>query len=282
MKNLNLPDLIQIFTGTLILAVSVVWFIIPYNILSGGVAGIAVALEPLLHLNKMVFANVLVIALLGAGTVVLGKQFFLTTALSSLLYPVFTSLLSRSAYIPQIDPVLASFYGGLLGGVGIGIVMRTGASTGGMDIPPMIIHKLTGMKINTLVMITDGLTVLLGLSLYGIEAVLVGMISVFASSYAIGKVLTFGSTTSKSVQIISKDWQKIITEINTTFERGATVFDAIGSYSGEPKKVILVVVSERQYNHLIDTIKSIDPTAFIITTDAADMHGEGFTYGARI
>ncbi|MBR2670155.1 MAG: YitT family protein [Solobacterium sp.] len=282
MKNLNLPDLIQIFTGTLILAVSVVWFIIPYNILSGGVAGIAVALEPLLHLNKMIFANVLVIALLGAGTVVLGKQFFLTTALSSLLYPVFTSLLSRSAYIPQIDPVLASFYGGLLGGVGIGIVMRTGASTGGMDIPPMIIHKLTGMKINTLVMITDGLTVLLGLSLYGIEAVLVGMISVFASSYAIGKVLTFGSATSKSVQIISRDWQKITTEINTTFERGATVFDAIGSYSGEPKKVILVVVSERQYNHLIDTIKSIDPTAFIITTDAADMHGEGFTYGARI
>ncbi|MBQ6222200.1 MAG: YitT family protein [Solobacterium sp.] len=282
MKNLNLPDLIQIFTGTLILAVSVVWFIIPYNILSGGVAGIAVALEPLLHLNKMVFANVLVIVLLGAGTMVLGKQFFLTTALSSLLYPVFTSLLSRTAYIPQIDPVLASFYGGLLGGVGIGIVMRTGASTGGMDIPPMIIHKLTGMKINTLVMITDGLTVLLGLSLYGIEEVLVGMISVFASSYAIGKVLTFGSATSKSVQIISREWQKITTEINMTFERGATVFDAIGSYSGEPKKVILVVVSERQYNHLIDTIKSIDPTAFIITTDAADMHGEGFTYGARI
>ncbi len=282
MKNLNLPDLIQIFTGTLILAVSVVWFIIPYNILSGGVAGIAVALEPLFHLNKMVFANVLVIVLLGAGTMVLGKQFFLTTALSSLLYPVFTSLLSRSAYIPQIDPVLASFYGGLLGGVGIGTVMRTGASTGGMDIPPMIIHKLTGMKINTLVMITDGLTVLLGLSLYGIEEVLVGMISVFASSYAIGKVLTFGSVTSKSVQIISREWQKITTEINTTFERGATVFDAIGSYSGELKKVILVVVSERQYNHLIDTIKSIDPTAFIITTDAADMHGEGFTYGARI
>lgn len=282
MKNLNLPDLLQIFAGTLILAVSVVWFIIPYNILSGGVAGIAVALEPLLHLNKMVFANVLVIVLLGAGTMVLGKQFFLTTALSSLLYPVFTSLLSRTAYIPQIDPVLASFYGGLLGGVGIGIVMRTGASTGGMDIPPMIIHKLTGMKVNTLVMITDGLTVLLGLSLYGIEEVLVGMISVFASSYAIGKVLTFGSATSKSIQIISKDWQKITTEINTTFERGATVFDAVGSYSGEPKKVILVVVSERQYNHLIDTIKSIDPTAFIITTDAADMHGEGFTYGARI
>ncbi len=282
MKNLNLPDLIQIFLGTLILAVSVVWFIIPYNILSGGVAGIAVALEPLFHLNKMVFANILVIALLGAGTVVLGKQFFLTTALSSLLYPVFTSLLSETAYIPQIDPFLASFYGGLLGGVGIGIVMRTGASTGGMDIPPLIIHKLTGMKIGTLVMITDGLTVLLGLSVYGMEAVLVGMISVFTSSYAIGKVLTFGSATAKSVQIISKDWQKITREINTTFERGATVFDATGSYSGEAKKVILVVVSERQYNHLIDTIKSIDPTAFIITTDAADMHGEGFTYGARI
>ncbi len=282
MKNLNLSGFTQIFIGTLILAVSVVWFIIPFNILSGGVAGIAVALEPVFHLNKMIFANVLVILLLGAGTAVLGKQFFLTTALSSLLYPVFTSVLSRYAYVPQIDPFLASFYGGLLGGAGIGMVMRTGASTGGMDIPPMIVHELTGMKVGTLVMITDGLTVLLGLTVYGIEAVLVGMISVFATSWAISKILTFGSTTSKSVQIISRDWQKITTEINTTFERGATVFDATGSYSGEPKKVILAVVSERQYNHLIDMIKSIDPTAFIITTDAADMHGEGFTYGARI
>lgn len=272
----------SVVIGTLLLAISVEVFIIPFDILSGGVAGIGVALEPLIHVKPTIVANILIVALLIAGTAFLGKDFFRETVLSSVLYPIFTSLITGRIPSLTIDPMLASFYGGLLGGIGIGIVLKTGASTGGMDIPPLIINKLTGIKLSTLVLITDGLTVLLGLITYDLSSVLIGLISVFASSTAISKVLTLGGTVSKSVQIISLKYEEIIHEIDVQLDRGATIFHAQGSYKGEEKKVILCVVSERQYGTLIEIIKEIDPSAFIITTDATDMHGEGFTYGFKI
>ena len=155
-------NLILILLGTFILAVSVEMFILPYHILSGGVAGIAVAVEPFFHIDETLFANGMILALFFLGWIFLGRQFAVNTAVSSLFYPVFTTLLSRCVLETDIDPVLASFYAGLLGGFGIGLVMRTGASTGGMDVPPLILNRLTGVKISTLVMIVDGLTVLKG------------------------------------------------------------------------------------------------------------------------
>ena len=273
---------IYVIVGTFLLALSIEMFIIPFDILSGGVAGIAVALEPFTHIGKTLFANCLMVGLLIIGGIFLGKEFLYTTTLSSLLYPVFTTLLMDRVIIADIHPVVASFYGGLLGGVGIGIVIKAGASTGGMDIPPLVLHKLTGIKVATLVMITDGLTVLLGFLAYDLSAVLIGLISVFSSTFAISKVLSMNGTLSKSVQIISDKYEEIIPKINEELERGATIFDAKGSYTGEVKKVILCVVSEPQYNELIDFVKEIDPNAFVITTDATDMHGEGFNYRFRL
>jgi len=269
--------------GTFLLCFAVEMFIIPFNILSGGVAGIAVALEPIFHIDKTLLANILTVVLLIVGGIVLGRDFFMDTALSSLLYPVFNMLCAKFVVVPNIDPVLASFYGGLVGGIGIGLVMQVGASTGGMDVPPMIVHKLTGMKVSTLVLITDSLTVFLGLVAYDISSLLVGLISVFVTTWAISKVLSVSEgPSSKSVQIISAHWQEINREIGVQLSRGTTVFDAYGGYQGTPKKVLLVVVSQKQYNTLIDVINKVDPKAFVITTDATDMHGEGFTYGFRI
>ena len=151
-----------------------------------------------------------------------------------------------------------------------------------MDIPPLIINKLTGIKLSTLVLITDFLTVLLGLFVYDLSAVLLGLVSVFASSAAISKVLTINGTVSKAVQIISVKYEDILKEIDAQLERGATLLQGYGSYTGEEKRIILCVVSDRQYGTLIEIVKEIDPSAFIITTDATDMHGEGFTYGFRI
>lgn len=285
MKNETLRRLWKIgmvILGTFILAVSVEVFIIPFNILSGGVAGIAVALGPITHINETIFANGLMIGLFLIGSLFLGKEFLVNTALSSLLYPVFTTLLMKVVVVPEIEPTLAAFYGGLLGGIGIAIVMRTGASTGGMDIPPLILNKLTGAKISTLVMIIDGITVSLGFLAYDLNHILIGLVSVFSSTFAISKVLTWNGTSAKSVQIISDSWQEIIKEIDRQLERGATILHGTGSFSGEEKNVILCVVSERQYAKLIELIQDIDANAFIITTDATDMHGEGFGYRFHI
>ncbi len=272
---------ITVVVGTFILAIAVETFIIPYRILSGGVAGIAVALHPILHISATLIANSVLIILLIIGSIFLGKDFLKNTVLSCVAYPIFTSLLTGRIHV-AIDPILASLYGGLIAGAGVGIVLKTGASTGGMDIPPLIINKLTGIKLSTLVLITDFLTVLLGLFVYDLSAVLLGLVSVFASSAAISKVLTINGTVSKAVQIISVKYEDILKEIDAQLERGATLLQGYGSYTGEEKRIILCVVSDRQYGTLIEIVKEIDPSAFIITTDATDMHGEGFTYGFRI
>lgn len=272
---------ITVVVGTFILAIAVETFIIPYRILSGGVAGIAVALHPILHISATVIANSVLIILLIIGSFILGKEFLKNTVLSCIAYPIFTSILSGRVNV-IVDPILASLYGGLIAGAGVGIVLKTGASTGGMDIPPLIINKLTGIKLSTLVLITDFLTVLLGLFVYDLSAVLLGLVSVFASSAAISKVLTINGTVSKAVQIISVKYEDILKEIDAQLERGATLLQGYGSYTGEEKRIILCVVSDRQYGTLIEIVKEIDSSAFIITTDATDMHGEGFTYGFRI
>lgn len=272
---------ITVVVGTFILAIAVETFIIPYRILSGGVAGIAVALHPILHISATLIANSVLIILLIIGSFILGKEFLKNTVLSCIAYPIFTSILSGRVNV-VVDPILASLYGGLIAGAGVGIVLKTGASTGGMDIPPLIINKLTGIKLSTLVLITDFLTVLLGLFVYDLSAVLLGLVSVFASSAAISKVLTINGTVSKAVQIISVKYEDILKEIDAQLERGATLLQGYGSYTGEEKRIILCVVSDRQYGTLIEIVKEIDPSAFIITTDATDMHGEGFTYGFRI
>jgi uncharacterized membrane-anchored protein YitT (DUF2179 family) len=269
--------IIKIIAGTFLLALSVEMFIIPYSILSGGVAGIAVALEPFFHFDETLFANILTVGFLLLGLVCLGKRFVMDSVLSSLCYPVFTTLCAKIVPPTDVPPAVASIYAGILGGIGIGLVMSTGSSTGGVDIPTMILAKVFHVKINKMVMIVDGCTVLLGVVAYDISAALIGLLSVFASSYAIGRVLYAGQGSAKSVTIISEKWGDIMKEIQVELDRGVTLLDGSGGFSGEKIKVLLCVVSQRQYGRLLDIIHQYDNKAFVITTDASDMHGEGFT-----
>ncbi|SJZ38094.1 YitT family protein [Anaerorhabdus furcosa] len=272
-----------ILLGNFLLALAVGFFILPYNILSGGVAGIAVALHSFIQIPTDVMVNALVIGLFFVGWILLGKDFAIKTVVSSFVYPVFLTLISSFLTPPaNLDPILASLYGGLIAGVGIGLVIRTGSSTGGMDIPPLVVHKYTNISIAKLILITDFLTVLLGLFAYNLETVLIGIISVFTTSYAIDKVLVVGGQESKSVQIISAEYDKISKEIHDKLNRGTTITLARGGYTNDEKNVVLAVVSQNQYPQLIDIINEIDPKAFIITTDTTDVHGEGFSFGYRV
>ena len=274
----NIINILKILFGTFLLAVSIEVFIIPYNILSGGVAGIAVALEPVVHIDETLFANLLVVGFMLLGWICLGKEFIMDSVISSLAYPVFTSLVSLMSIHVVIPQAVASLYAGLFGGLGIGIVISAGGSTGGVDIPTMILSKTLHVKFNTMVMIVDGLTVVMGIVAYDLSAALIGLLSVFVSGYTIGKVLSIGQDASKSVQIISPQWKEITQKISEELDRGSTIFEATGGYQNETKHVVLCVVSVKQYPALIDIVHSVDEKAFVITTDASDMHGEGFTW----
>ena len=269
-----------VIIGNFLLAAGVVLFILPNDVLTGGVAGIAVALFPIFHIPTDLMINALTIALFVLGALTLGKQFAIKTLLSTICYPVFISVLSSSVHAIEItdNQLLASIYGGVLMGAGVGLVFRTGASTGGMDIPPLIVNKITKWPLPTLVLVTDGLTVLLGALVYGVEAALIGIISAWLSSYVIDKTMMFGGQATKNVMIISKHQVEILQVIYQDLGRGATILEAKGSYTSENRPVLMVCVSKKQYPLLSHEISRIDPEAFVIVMDANEVQGYGFSY----
>lgn len=277
-------ELASVIAGNFIIALGVSLFILPLNILSGGVAGIAVALQPVFHLSATLVINVLTIVLFIAGAFVLGKRFAIKTVLSTIVYPLFITTLSAklgNVHITE-NVLLASIYGGASIGLGVGLVYRVGASTGGMDIPPLIINKYTGIALPRLVLCIDGATVLLGAITYGIEAAMVGLISVWVCTQIINKVLNIGTHEAKNIMIISDKYEELMKEIYQNINRGATILHAEGGYTREKKPVIMMVVVKRQFPKLNRIITRIDPEAFVIVSDVNEVQGEGFTYREEI
>ncbi len=130
-----------------------------------------------------------------------------------------------------MDKYLATIYGGALMGIGIGCVFRTGASTGGMDIPPLILNKYTHLPLPSPVMLIDALTVLLGAMVYGLQPALMGILSVWVSSFMINKTLMIGGQEAKNVMIISNKHKEIMEYIHKELNRGTTLLQAVGGYS---------------------------------------------------
>ncbi len=278
-----LYDLFLIALGNAILAIGVGLFVLPTHLLSGGVAGIAVAQEPFLHIDPNVMINILTFGLFVIGTFSLGKKFALNTVLSTILYPLFLSIVTYFVQDAVSDSqLLNSIYAGICIGVGVGLVFRSGASTGGMDIPPLIINKYTGLPLPTLVLITDGLTVCLGVLAYDLEAALIGLVSVYVSSMMINKVITIGGHDAKNVMIISKHYEAIMSAIYTDLNRGATIIEATGGFTGTRKPMIMVVVTKKQLPALKRLISHIDEEAFVVMSDTMEVSGEGFTYQEEI
>lgn len=276
----SMKDILFVVLGNIILAAGVSFFIVPNNILSGGVAGIAVAIAPVINVSTTMIINGLTFILFICGILVLGKNFAIKTLLSTILYPTFVSVFSVMSETVHItsDPMIASIYGGILVGAGVGLVFKTGASTGGMDIPPLIVHKYTHIPLATLVLITDGLTVMLGLSIYGIEPALIGLMSVWTSSYMVNKMLMLGLSEAKSLMIISEKYEEILSQISSQVDRGATVINAEGGYKRDNRPVLMVVILKKQFPVVNRIITSIDPGAFVIVNDVNEVQGEGFTY----
>jgi uncharacterized membrane-anchored protein YitT (DUF2179 family) len=275
-------DSIMVILGNFILALAVHVFILPYEILTGGVAGIAIAVSKLTGFSSNMIISILILILYVLGSLFLGKKFTIHTMASTLLYPFFLNLLNRFDLSVNTLPILASLYGGGIAGVGIGLTFRVGASTGGMDVPPLIIHKYTNIDLTKLVLTTDILTVLLGWYVFNIEAVLVGFISVYASSFMIKKVMVFGDLEAYSVMIISNKYQEIIKKIHIDLDRGSTILQGKGSFSQNDKPVILSVITKTQYPLLVKLCNEIDPHAFIIVNDAHEVKGNGFSFDFKV
>ncbi|NLC64335.1 MAG: YitT family protein [Erysipelothrix sp.] len=269
-------EVLSILVGNLLLAFAVSYFIIPNHILSGGVAGVAIALSPLLHIDIQTIITAMMIIWFVMGTIFLGKGFGIKTIGSTLLYPVLIGIMSRYPLNLEIEPILASIYGGIICGIGMGIVFRVGASTGGMDIPPLILGKYTKIKTHVWIFVIDGLTIVLGITTYGLNSALIGLISAYTTSKMINAVQTLSGVSTKQVFIITDKIDEVLEEILISIDRGATLLDGYGGYTKEKRKIIMTVLLTDQYAQLEKKVKEIDHEAFLIVSDATEVHGNGF------
>lgn len=272
----TLKSYILLALGNLLLAIAVVFFFIPNNVLSGGVAGVAIALVPFFQIDVEAMINIIIFATFVLGTLFLGKEFAIKTVASSLMYPIFIKLLNLVPFSPNLDPIIAALYGGALAGLGLGITFATGASTGGMDVPPLILNKFTGIRVSIWVMVVDALTVLLGMANYSINEVLIGFLSIFAASYVIDKVSIIGGQQARQVTIISDLYDEILNHLHDEIDRGSTLYKARGGYTRKDKEIIMTVVTRQQYYELEKKVLEIDSDAFLIVSNVTEVHGLGF------
>ncbi len=277
-----LIDIFVILLGNACIAVAVAFFAIPNKLLVGGTAGIAVAINAFWAIPEELVINVLIYTLFIAGAFVLGKAFFLKTITSTLVYPVLLTLASELYdIIPKdyitMDTLTSIICSGVLVGFGIGIVYKRNASTGGMDIIPLIINKYTHIPLHILLMAVDCFTVLLGVLAYGLQASIYGVISVVICSFVIDKTILLGAKQTKQIQIISQESDEILSKILEDLDRGCTIVESRGGYTKEKRDMLMVVVPINQYQTLIDVVHSIDPSAFVIVSDINEIRGRGFT-----
>ena len=277
-----LIDFLVILTGNACIAFAVAFFVIPNKLLVGGTAGIAVALNALFGLQEEMVIHILVYTLFVAGAIVLERDFIIKTITSTIVYPILLTIASDLyARIPieyiTMDTLTSIICVGILVGFGIGIVYKRNASTGGMDIIPLIVNKYTGIPLHILLMAVDCFTVLLGVLAYGLQAAVYGVISVAISSFIIDKTILLGAKQTKQVQIISQQSDEILEKILEDLDRGCTIVESRGGYTNQKRDMLMVVVPIDEYQKLINTVHRMDSSAFVIVSDIKEIRGRGFT-----
>ena len=279
----RVKEILIIFLGNLCVGAGVSLFVLPNNILTGGVAGVAVALEPIIPLDPVLVINVLTIGLYIVGAIVLGKEFAIKSFLSTIFYPMsVTGLAMIIQMLPQeifiMPDWLAAIGSGVLIGLGLGLVFIVDASTGGLDIPALILSKYLKIKSGDAMAFVDGLVVLLGIFTYGFVPALIGIVSVFVMGQAINKTVLFNTQQAKNLLIISDQWQQIKTYLINTIDWGVTILEGQGGYTNEKRPVLMCVVSQKQLSKIESNIIHIDPCAFMVIHDVNQVQGEGFTF----
>ena len=294
-------NLALVIVGTLILSFGTSVFLMEYDLVAGGISGISIVLDHVISkyipaLN-FITINMLVTAitwiLFFIGVFVLGKSFALKTLLSTIIYPLGVALFSKLAdpevmggffYLKgyeahnEIALILATVLGGACVGAGCAITFLGGGSTGGVDIIAFTVCRIfKRAKSSVVLFIIDATIVICGLFvIQDLVISLLGITSAFVSATMVDKVF-IGNNRSFIAQIISEKYAEINREINEKVERGSTVIDVIGGYTGDDKKMIMVSFTMNQYADILNAISKHDKNAFVTIHQAHEINGEGWT-----
>ena len=271
-----------VLVGNIIFALSIKLFLLPANLISCGTTGIARVVEHLTRIPMSTFILGFNLVMLTRGWFVLGKQFAMTTVFSSVFYPVMLEFLNRTLgdFVITDNLMLMTIFGGLCMGGSLGLVIRGGASTGGMDIPPLILNKFFRIPVSATLWIFDLIIMLCQLSFHPLEDLLYGVLLILSVSFALNKVMLFG-TSRTEIKIISDHSEEIRQAILKEVDRGCTLLHGTGGYSDNEVNVILSVVSNHELPKIERVAREIDPACFVIISRVSEVWGRGFTYGKK-
>ena len=273
-------DIVYILAGTFLMSLGINLAFDPMGLVCGGVTGLAIVVKYLtglileggipVWLSNLLFNGPLfVIALIKKGKKYIAKTMFATVMLSVWIYLL-------PIYQLFDDYVLATLFGGVMTGAGIGMVLARMATTGGTDLLSALIHdKLKYITIPQLLAITDGAIVLLGAVVFGVENAMYAICVVYICA-KISDGMLEGLKFAKMAHIISDKAEEIAEISLTDVDRGATGVKVQGMYSKEEKKMLICVVTKKEIVELIDIVHKIDPSAFVIVNDVHEVRGEGF------
>lgn len=270
-----LIDFTGILVGSVILAVGMNMFMIPNMLAPGGISGLAVVLYHLFRLPVGVTIILLNIPLFITGYLVLGPRVVIQSLLGTILFSI--AVEATAPYLPAAtdDLLLASVYGGVVMGVGVGLVFRYRGSTGGTGLLSLILAKAKGISPGQAMLWGDLVVLAAAVFVFGSEAAMYAAVALFVSVKVIDGILE-GLGLAKSVIIITKSGEAINEKLLYELGRGVTWLQGHGGYTGQSREVLLCVVTRQQTASLKTIIREIDPAAFVIIGNATEVHGEGF------
>ncbi|WP_410496533.1 YitT family protein [Cellulosilyticum sp. ST5] len=275
---MNIKKIPIILLGNTLYALAVALFILPNKLITGGTTGLALVFQHQLGIPVSIFVGVFNIVMFVLGGIVLGKSFALTTIISTFYYPFILSIFEKLFGGSRMtnDTMLATIFAGLLIGAGIGMVIRAGASTGGMDIPPLILNKKLKLSVSVTMSIFDCFILLTQMLFSSKEMILYGILLVLLYTMILDKVLMIGKN-QMQIKIISERSEAISEMIRTRLDRGTTLLYSEGGHTRKKSYAVLTIVSNRELSKINDLTMEIDPKAFMIINKVNEVRGRGFT-----
>ena len=277
-KQQQLFNALSIVVGNAMYALTVVLFLMPSGLITGGATGIALAFNKVTGLPVSAVLFVVNVAMLLLGWWVLGSRFALNTLASTVLSPFFMALWEHllGNLVLTDDLVLNTVFAGFGIGISLGITIRAGASTGGMDIPPLVLNKWFHLPVSATMMVFDLIILAVQAAFSPLQQCLYGIVMVIVYTVVLDKVLIFGSTRTE-VKIISQHADEIREAIFSQLDRGVTILHGEGGYSRNSEQVLLSVISNRQLPKLEKIAHLVDPTCFMIVSHVTEVSGRGFS-----
>nr|WP_233522619.1 YitT family protein [Peribacillus glennii] len=263
-----------VLAGSAIIAIAFNVFLLPNRIASGGVSGISTILQAVAGFEPAYVQWAFNIPLFIAGLIYLGMQFGAKTLIGTVFLP-FIVFMTNDWEPWTSDPLLGAICGGIGVGLGLGIVFRGKASTGGTDLAAQIIHKYTNLSLGTCVAIIDGLIVLSAALIFDIERGLYALIALYVTSKTIDLV-QIGLGRSKMAMIITNNEEEVRHAILHEIDRGVTRLSGQGGYTDDTRPILMCVIDQTEFTKLKQLVKTVDPRAFVIVMDASEVLGEGF------